>query len=80
MIVYFSGTGNSRYAAELLAQRLEDELLDAGVWIKKENPSNCTLKSRGSLPPPLMGGSCPTFLRSLFKKLPFPAVRKPILS
>ena len=30
MIVYFSGTGNSRFAAEFLAKRLGDELLDAG--------------------------------------------------
>ena len=31
MIVYFSGTGNSRYAAESLAHQLGEELLDAGV-------------------------------------------------
>ena len=30
MIVYFSGTGNSRFAAEFLAKQLGDELLDAG--------------------------------------------------
>lgn len=35
MIVYFSGTGNSRYAASLLAHRLEDDLLDAGAWMKE---------------------------------------------
>ena len=34
MIVYFSGTGNSRFAAEFLAKRLGDELLDAGRRIK----------------------------------------------
>lgn len=34
MIVYFSGTGNSRYAAELLADRLGDEAVDAGRGIK----------------------------------------------
>ena len=30
MIVYFSGTGNSLFAAEFLAKQLGDELLDAG--------------------------------------------------
>ena len=34
MIVYFSGTGNSRFAAEYLARQLNDELLDAGQRIK----------------------------------------------
>ena len=33
MIVYFSGTGNSRYAAQLLANRLKDQLLDAAAYI-----------------------------------------------
>ena len=34
MIVYFSGTGNSRFAAEFLAKQLGDELLDAGQRMK----------------------------------------------
>jgi len=34
MIVYFSGTGNSRFAAEFLAKQLNDELLDAGQRMK----------------------------------------------
>jgi len=34
MIVYFSGTGNSRYAAEFLAYALNDSCLDAGRCIK----------------------------------------------
>ena len=34
MIVYFSGTGNSRYAAEVLAHQLGDEVLDSGEHIK----------------------------------------------
>lgn len=35
MIVYFSGTGNSRYTAQFLKERLHEELLDAGAWIKE---------------------------------------------
>lgn len=34
MIIYFSGTGNSRFAAEFLAKQLDDELLNAGQRIK----------------------------------------------
>lgn len=35
MILYFSGTGNSRWAAEQLAQPLQEDLVDAGAWIKE---------------------------------------------
>ena len=34
MIVYFSGTGNSRQCAQLLAQTLQDEMLDASNYIR----------------------------------------------
>lgn len=40
MIVYFSGTGNSRFAAEYLAKQLEDELLDAGRNLKAGDRSS----------------------------------------
>ena len=35
MIVYFSGTGNSWYCAEILASQLQDELLDSTSYIKR---------------------------------------------
>ena len=34
MIIYFSGTGNSRYIASGMAEKLDDKLVDAGVYIK----------------------------------------------
>ena len=34
MIIYFSGTGNSRYCAQMLADKLEDELIDSFNYIK----------------------------------------------
>ena len=34
MVIYFSGTGNSRYAAEVIASELGDEIQDAGAYIK----------------------------------------------
>ena len=39
MIIYFSGTGNSRYCAQMLADKLEDELLDSFNFIKDGNPA-----------------------------------------
>ncbi len=34
MIIYFSGTGNSRYCAQMLAKVLNDDLLDSSGYIK----------------------------------------------
>lgn len=34
MVIYFSGTGNSRWCAQMLAHRLEDELLDSAGYIR----------------------------------------------
>lgn len=36
MIVYYSGTGNSRYCAQYLAHQLGDELLDAAHYIRHQ--------------------------------------------
>lgn len=36
MIIYFSGTGNSRFAAEFLAKELNDKVIDAGRLVKAE--------------------------------------------
>lgn len=35
MVVYFSGTGNSRYCAQLIAKKLGDEIIDAANYIKQ---------------------------------------------
>ncbi len=37
MIIYFTGTGNSRYAAQVLAQVTGDDMLDAAVLIREKN-------------------------------------------
>ncbi len=39
MIVYFSGTGNSRYAASCLADQLQDTVQDAALWIRQDQPA-----------------------------------------
>ena len=38
MVIYFSGTGNSQYAAKVVARGLEDPLVDAGTRIKAGEP------------------------------------------
>ena len=39
MIVYFTGTGNSRHCAQLLARRLEDQLVDAFQHFEAIDPA-----------------------------------------
>lgn len=36
MVIYFSGTGNSKYCAETLAKYLNDEIVDSRNYIKNE--------------------------------------------
>ncbi len=35
MVLYFSGTGNSRYAAQIFASELKDGLVNAGIFIRE---------------------------------------------
>ena len=42
MILYFSGTGNSRYVARKIAQELNDELISLNQLIKEENTDELT--------------------------------------
>lgn len=35
MIIYFTGTGNSKYIADMIGYRLEDEVINSGEYIKK---------------------------------------------
>ena len=37
MIIYFSGTGNSRYIAKRIADNIRDELIDANDKIKRRD-------------------------------------------
>lgn len=45
MIVYFSGTGNSRYAAQMIADACDDKLIDAGEYIEEEGKNHCSSPS-----------------------------------
>lgn len=42
MVIYFSGTGNSQYAAKVMAEALGDETVDAGRLIKAGQPGAFT--------------------------------------
>ena len=65
MVVYFSGTGNSRYCAQWLAHGLEDTLVDAFAYMRENaaaelnsekpwifvSPTYCWQLPRQMLPP-----------------------------
>jgi ferredoxin len=42
MIVYFTGTGNSRYIAQMIADKTGDQIVDAGECIKESRKSALT--------------------------------------
>ncbi len=42
MIIYFTGTGNSRYLAKLLAGQLGDECVDSAEYLRKHEPGSFT--------------------------------------
>ena len=47
MIVYFSGTGNSRFCADFLAEKLEDEVTDSFTFIR--NNTDAKIKTEKPL-------------------------------
>ena len=47
MIVYYTGTGNSRYAAEYLASATGDEMMDAVPYIQSGTAAALTSENRG---------------------------------
>lgn len=47
MIIYFTGTGNSRYIAEKIAKKTADRLINVNDRIKRND--NSTIKTDGIL-------------------------------
>ena len=46
MIIYFSGTGNSRYIAKRIADNIRDELIDANDKIKRRDTRTIQVNDR----------------------------------
>lgn len=59
MIVYYTGTGNSRRAAQLLADRLQDDIFDVFPCLKENRPLSLRSERPWILWLPPMAGSCP---------------------
>ncbi len=67
MIVYFTGTGNSRRAARLLACRLEDSALDVFPFLKEGRPLELQSSTPWIFVAPTYGWQLPHVFRDLLK-------------
>lgn len=71
MIIYFSGTGNSCYVAQMLAQQLSDELFDAGQAIKKGEKPVFTSHKPWVFVSPTYGWRIPRIFQEFIEKNSF---------
>ncbi|MDO5849655.1 MAG: EFR1 family ferrodoxin [Methanobacteriaceae archaeon] len=71
MIIYFTGTGNSRYVAEGLAQILEDKLVSATDLIKFKNNDTFNSEKPFVFVGPIYAGRYPKVFRKFIKESMF---------
>lgn len=72
MILYFSGTGNSRYVAERIAESLDDELLSMNDRIKAGYCSPVTSDERLVIVTPTYAWRIPRIVRDWLVETDFP--------
>lgn len=76
MILYFSGTGNSRFAARLLAKELGEELRDAGARIKAGDLSPLHSERPWIVVAPTYGWQLPRLLADHLRQTPLTGSRE----
>ena len=76
MVLYFTGTGNSRFAAKVIAQSLGDELIDLGEKIKSSDHSSITDKNRFVFVVPTYAWRIPRIVEEFIKKTAFEGAKK----
>ena len=64
MVIYFSGTGNSRYVAERIAEALGDELLSMNDRIKAGDTSPVASDELLAIVPPTSAWRIPHIVRN----------------
>lgn len=80
MIVYYTGTGNSRYVAQRFAAALGDDLITANEYIKNDTPADLHSDRPWVLSHRRTGGRSRTFLRPFSAAAASPAAGRRILS
>ena len=76
MILYFSGTGNSRYTAERIAVALGDELFNMNDHIKAGDTSPVTSDERLIIVTPTYAWRIPRIVRDWLTKTDFPGAKQ----
>lgn len=71
MILYFSGTGNSKYVAQFLADRLQDDIYDMGEFIKQKAYINVTSETPLVIVSPVYVSAPPTIVMDFIKRSKF---------
>lgn len=76
MIVYFSGTGNSRYIAKRIAEKLNDDLLDVNKRIKENDTQPINVDKTLVIVTPTYAWRIPRVVRDWIIKTDFKGVKK----
>ena len=76
MVLYFTGTGNSRYIAQRIAEALGDELLSLNDRIKAGEPSLVTFDERLVIVTPTYAWRIPRIVRDWLAETDFPCVKQ----
>ena len=71
MIIYFSGTGNSRYIAKRIADNIRDELIDANDEIKRRDTRTIQVNDRLVVVTPTYAWRIPWLVRDWIRKTYF---------
>ena len=76
MILYFTGTGNSRYIAQRIAVALGDELLSMNDRIKAGDTSPVETNERLIIVTPTYAWRIPRIVRDWLTKTEFPGAKQ----
>lgn len=76
MIVYYTGTGNSRYAAEYLASATGDALVDAAPYIQSGKAATLTSEKPWVFVSPTYGWRIPRIFREFIERGTFSGSRE----
>lgn len=76
MILYFSGTGNSKYAAKKIAEISNDEIISINQRLKENNYSSVKSEKALVFVGPVYAGRLPRVMSDYIKKVNFSGTKK----